>query len=531
MSEVAVATTSPLAAEAALAVIEDGGNAVDAAVAASMASTNTQPGVCALAGGGYAVVWPPDGDPVTIDGYVEMPGRGLAADAPGRGGIRVAMDYGGGLETVIGPGSVAVPGTPAALAEASRRYGRLPWAALLEPSIRAARAGFPLASACHHYLEYSGDVVFSRSPDSRAAIHDDDGRLLAPGDTVHVPHLADSLELIARDGVRAFYEGELAQAIVQHVRAGEGALTLADMAAYRPILRPALTIRTGGWDIATNPPPAIGGAVLGAMLEQLDHETLDDWTEKTVARLIAAMHGALTWRRERLDLAEDPAGEGEALLAAARRGELGRLPALRESGSTVHTSAVDAQGLACAITVSSGYGSGEMPPGTGLWLNNCLGEIELNRRGLVCGPAGTRLPSNMAPTTARSDGRVLAIGTPGAGRITTALCQVLVNFFRLGLGLDAAVAHPRLHVEIRDDGDRVACEPGLPMPDVGLPVRTFDGLSMYFGGVGAVLHDERRGFEIAADPRRAGGVCLGRASPLATPPATDSGPAAGDAAE
>lgn len=524
MSEVAVATTSPLAAEAALAVIEDGGNAVDAAVAASLASTNTEPGVCALAGGGYAVVWPPDGDPVTIDGYVEMPGRGLEPEALGRGGIRVALDYGGGLETIIGPGSVAVPGTPAALAEASRRYGRLPWAALVEPSIRAAREGFPLSSACHHYLEYSGDIVFSRSPDSRAAIHDGEGRLLAAGSTVRVPHLADSLELIAREGVRAFYEGELARAIVEHVRSGEGALTLADMAAYRPILRPALSIRTGGWDIATNPPPAIGGAVLGAMLEQLDHAALDDWSEETAAHLVAAMHGALTWRQERLDLAEDPAAEGEALLAAARRGELADAGLrLRESGSTVHTSAVDEQGLACAITVSSGYGSGEMPPQTGLWLNNCLGEIELNRRGLVCGPPGTRLPSNMAPTTARSDGRVLAIGTPGAGRITTALCQVLINYFRLGMRLDEAVAHPRLHVEIRDEGDRVACEPGLPMPAGPLPVRKFDALSMYFGGVGAVLHDARHGFEIAADPRRAGGVCLGRSK--------SAGPAAADDAE
>ncbi len=519
MSEVAVATTSPLAAEAARRIIEEGGNAVDAAVAASMASTNTEPGVCALAGGGYIVVWPPDGEPVTIDGYVEMPGRGLDPAELGQGGIRVGMDYGGGLETIVGPGSVAVPGTPAAFAEASRRYGQLPWAALVQPSIDAAREGFPLSRPCHHYLTYSGEVVFGRTPDSRTAVHDEQGRLLGPGDTVHVPHLADSLELIAREGVRAFYEGELARAMVEHVRGGGGALTLADMAAYRPLLRPALQVRTGGWEVATNPPPAIGGAVLGAMLEQLDRQDIDAWRPDTVERLIAAMHGALTWRRERLDLAEDPLAEGQALLAAARRGELGRL---RESGSTVHTSTVDDRGLACAITVSSGYGSGEMPRGTGLWLNNCLGEIELNRRGLIAGPPGTRLPSNMAPTAARSDGRTLAIGTPGAGRITTALCQVLVNYFRLGMSLDAAVAHPRVHVEIRDEGDRVAFEPGVPMPEGGLPSRAFDGPDMYFGGVGAVLYDARTGFEIAADPRRTGGVCLAHSTPAGSIPADDA---------
>ena len=160
-----------------------------------------------------------------------------------------------------------------------------------------------------------------------------------------------------------------------------------------------------------------------------------------------------------------------------------------------------------------------MPQGTGLWLNNCLGEIELNRRGLIAGPPGTRLPSNMAPTAARHGTQVLAIGSPGAGRITTALCQVLLNFVSLGMTLAEAVSHPRLHVEIREAGDRVAFEPGLTMPRDGLPQRPFDSLSMYFGGVGAVLHDNGRGFEIAADPRRAGGTCLARTRGLAGPDA------------
>ena len=164
--------------------------------------------------------------------------------------------------------------------------------------------------------------------------------------------------------------------------------------------------------------------------------------------------------------------------------------------------------MACAVTASSGYGSGEMPPGTGLWLNNCLGELELNRRGLAAGPPGVRLPSNMAPSVARREGRVLAAGSPGADRITTALHQFLVNLLQLEMPLEEAVAHPRLHVDMSGKQDRLMAEEGLDLPDVDLPVVSMPGLNMYFGGIGATLVDRKHGFDIASDPRREGGTCI-----------------------
>ena len=153
-----------------------------------------------------------------------------------------------------------------------------------------------------------------------------------------------------------------------------------------------------------------------------------------------------------------------------------------------------------------------MPPGTGLWLNNCLGELELNLDGLDAGPPGRRLPSNMAPSCARSQNAVLAIGSPGADRITTALHQFLINFLQRGLDLGDAVAHPRLHLMIDDDASRIAVEPGLELPDTGVPVVHYDKLSMFFGGVVAALFDEADGYDVAADPRREGGVYVGPAS-------------------
>ena len=148
-----------------------------------------------------------------------------------------------------------------------------------------------------------------------------------------------------------------------------------------------------------------------------------------------------------------------------------------------------------------------MPAGTGLWLNNCLGELELNRHGLEAGPPGKRLPSNMAPGCARSPGKVLAFGSPGADRITTALHQFLVNFLQRDLDLDTAVALPRIHLKIDSETKDVAYEPGIDMPDLQCSTTCFDEISMYFGGVVAALNDNG-GFEVAADPRREGGTVI-----------------------
>ncbi len=175
----------------------------------------------------------------------------------------------------------------------------------------------------------------------------------------------------------------------------------------------------------------------------------------------------------------------------------------------MHTSAVDGEGRGCSITMSSGYRSGVMPPGTGCWLNNSVGEIELNPGGLKALPPGARLSSNMAPTVARrGDGKVLATGSPGADRITTAIFQFLVSYIHFGMPLAEAVAHARLHVEHSADGDRVAVEPGLPTAEIAIEQRHFDAPSMFFGGVGAATWSPESGFAVAGDPRRQGGTAI-----------------------
>jgi len=505
VSDIAVATTSQLAADAAGELAAAGGNAVDCALAAALLTMNTEPGVCALAGSSFITIWPEGGDPVTIDGNVTVPGAGLAPEERGQGAVPVSIHYGGGIETLVGPGSVSIPGSLAAIEHAWKQYGAASWEAIFAPSIRATRDGFDLPAACHYYLGYSGDCIFERSDDGHAALHDEDGSLRDAGSTIVIPHLSDTLDAISREGARLFYEGELAAAISDHCRDGGGALTREDLSSYRAIEREPLRAAIGGWSIATNPAPAIGGAVLTAMLLACSDLQDQVWNRTTLAQLIQTQRACLDFRQRNLDLADDIGEEAARLVKSARTG---RLLSRWTSASTVHTSVVDSTGTGCAITASSGYGSGEMPAGTGLWLNNCLGELELNRRGLDAGPVGSRLPSNMAPTVARCDGSVLAVGSPGADRITTALQQFLINYLQFEMPLEDAIAHPRVHVDTSGAEVRLMAEPGLDLPDSDLPVHLFPELVMYFGGVAAAVFNRNTGLASSADPRREGGTCI-----------------------
>lgn len=186
------------------------------------------------------------------------------------------------------------------------------------------------------------------------------------------------------------------------------------------------------------------------------------------------------------------------------------MAALLGSPSTSHTSTADSEGRVCAVTVSAGYGSGAMPPGTGFWLNNSLGELELNPRGYHGLAPGTRMVSNMAPTTARTRAEALAIGTPGADRITTALSSVLIHHLVDDQALEDAVAAPRLHAEIANETYDVSIESDIAIAGIDpARIRVFPGRSMYFGGVqaAAVRHDGS--LAGAGDARRAGAVATG----------------------
>ncbi len=492
----AIAAGSRLATDAGAAVIAAGGNAVDACMAASLVTLISEPGIVALGAGGFVTVWGPEAPPCTIDGYVTAPGLGGTS---GTNQWDVHVEYGGGVTTGVGPASIGAPGAPAALELAVERYGAIPWRDVVAPAIEVAKRGFPLSPAAHTYLEYTHEAVFGWHPASREVLHDADGKLLPLGSAIRIPGLAESLEQMAVEGTEAFYRGELARRIVEEVRESGGALTAADLAGYRPVEREPLDATIAGWDIVTNPPPAVGGVSLLSMLHLMDEEPVGGWDKEAIERLIAVQTAVLTYRRDHLDPARERTEVALRLLDEVR--DLG-LDWLARSPSTIHTSVVDEEGLACSATFSAGYGSGMMPGGTGIWMNNSLGEKELNERVPRPRP-GERLLSNMAPTVARDgEGRVVAIGSPGADRITTAILQVFLNTAHLNLPLAAAIAHPRLHVDIGHNPPVVVHEPGLHIE--GHPVRTYERLDMYFGGVNAAALHPDGVLEGGADPRRSG---------------------------
>jgi len=495
-----VAAGSQLAADAGAEVAGKGGNAVDAAIAAMFVSMATEPGIVGPGAGGFISVWPKGQEPVVIDAYIEMPGRGLAESDLHKGLERVWLDYGGGVSTYIGYGSVGTPGGIAGLETAWESYGSVSWSELLRPAIAAAATGFPLPIAAAEYLEASRDVVYGWDPLSYEALHNG-GRPIEATELVRIPRLVESLEVIAVGGAAEMYTGSVATKIVAAMKRNGGIVTATDLAVYKPITRQPIVVDHGPWTIATNPAPAVGGATLAALALLAPSDT-STTTQEWLDGYAIAQRDVFEFRLNRLGADQDRVAAARDLLAAAGAGDRSLL---RGSPSTTHSSAVDTTGLACAITMSAGYGSGAMP--AGMWMNNSLGEIELAGQDPHGVEPGTRMVSNMAPTVARhDDGSILAIGSPGADRITTALATTLLRYTDQNLTLQDAVDAPRIHVEMGDE-IRASAEPGAE--PTNMPVNSYRRHSMYFGGVQAASWHPDRGFEGAADPRRTGGIAVG----------------------
>ncbi len=508
MTKVAVAAPSSAALDAGLEVVAEGGNAVDAAVAASIAAMCTEPGIVSLMGGAFVNVWPDDGDPVVVDGNVEMPGRGLDPSRFGQGLRWVDTQYGGGLTLGIGYGAVANSGAVQALSRAVELHGRVPWSRVVQPTARICRDGFSVGAASALYLGIVRESIFGDDSEAHAVVTGADGHTLKAGEVVTNTDLADILELLAAQGPSLFTSGAVGRVLVEQMEEHGGLVTREDLLAYEPEVRRPTMRRLGDWTVALNPPPSVGGPMLAVMLGELAARS-SAWSWDDV---IEIQRRVLAYRLSVHDRSPDLLADGHALLAAVERHGLAGLPT---SASTAHVSAADSDGTACAITMSSGYGAGIAIPGTGMLLNNGLGEPELNRRGPHALAPGTRLASNMAPATARNDaGGCLSAGSPGADRITTSLMQVLGQALLRGVDLTDAIEAPRLHVRFREDGSAVVeHEPDAAIAAAvelsGLPSNEYPSKHMYFGGVGAAQHDGGR-LLAAGDSRRAAAVDVSR---------------------
>jgi gamma-glutamyltranspeptidase/glutathione hydrolase len=500
-----VAAGHPLTAEAGADVLRAGGNAVDAAVACVLMSWVVESPLTGPGAGGYMLVHTPGGEDLLLDFFVAAPGKGL--DDPEPAALE-PIDVRFSAEAVqvfnIGPSSCGVYGSPTGVAEALDRFGTMPLSSLVERPARAAREGVELTPMAASIVAILAPIL-TATPEV-AAIYAPEGRPLRAGETVCMPEVAGLLERLGAEGPRFLYEGETAKRVSDWVLERGGLLTEEDLATYRPIDREPARAEYRGREILTNPPPSSGGILVAYSLDLLERLG----RAHDVRTLVEVMDRT---NRERTDeFVQGLNSEGylerflhkEALESAAS--EIGS-----RLGSTTHVSVLDADGACASVTCSNGSCSGVVVPGTGMHLNNMLGEEDLNPGGFHRHEPGRRIPSMMAPTVVLREGGVEAVlGSAGSNRIRSAVLQTILRVVADGLPAQKAVDAPRVHYE----GDVVEAEPGIDesaltaLEQEGWRVQRFRERNLYFGGVQAAARDASTGeLSGGGDPRR-GGVAI-----------------------
>lgn len=517
-----------------VAVLQAGGNAVDAAVATAFALAVTLPQAGNLGGGGFLLVRPAGGaPPQALDFRETAPSkatRGLFLDPDGEVDKRLAR---------YSHRSVGVPGSVAGYADALARWGSWPLDRVIEPAIALARDGFAMPRSLARDISRSLDRL-QRWPQTRAVVAKPDGGAYEPGEPFRQPDLANTLALIARDGPDGFYRGPIAVAIADEMRRHDGLIDEADLDGYRTVVREPVRGSYRGAEIVSMPPPSSGGALLIQMLNVLEDWPVGEFGFGSAAllhRMAEAMRRAYADRFRHL---ADPAFHdvplagltskdyAEALRASIdlRRATESRTlgpgdPSVYESANTTHLSVMDRDGAAVALTttLNFAFGTGIVAEGTGIFLNNEMDDFSArpgaaNGFGLVQGEentiqAGKRPLSSMAPTLVLDGpGTVIATGGQGGSRIITSVLQFLVNTLDHGMNLAEASLAPRIHHQwlpdelVVEDGfspDTLALLEGMGhRVVVRRPTATVQGVRR--------APDGYRGF---ADPRRPGGLAAG----------------------
>ena len=490
----AVACGHPVTAAAATEVLRDGGNAFDAVVAAQCAACVCEPILASLAGGGFLLAHPASGDPVLYDFFVQTP---LAKQVPDSLDFYdIEVDFGGvRQEFHIGVGAAATPGYVRGLFDVHADLCRLPMARLMQPAIDAARTGVRVTPLQAYMLDTVAPICCANE-DVRGVYAAGGERPLGEGDILRQGELAASFEALRDEGADVFYAGEMAASLVELCRAG-GQIRPGDLASYRTIRREPLALRYRGARIATNPLPSTGGVLIALTLGLLE-DTEPETETRRIANLADAMRLTNQARLESGTVAEFDA----ELVARYRDAMQGRAQARR---GTTHISVADGEGNLAAMTVSNGEGCGRFIPGTGIPLNNMLGEEDINPGGFHNWTPDSRLASMMAPTFVETADQRLVLGTGGSKRIRSAIVQAIDHLVRAGLSPDAAVGAPRLHVE----GDLLNLESGFTPETESLLEDAFDDVehwgrrNLFFGGV-HIAGEQHGRFLAIGDPRRGG---------------------------
>lgn len=473
-----VVSTSELASQVGIDVLQKGGNAVDAAVAVALALAVTWPAAGNLGGGGFMLLRRADGTTEIIDYRERAPlaaRRDMYLDARGR----LIPEA-----STIGYLAAAVPGTVAGLALARERHGKLPWADLVRPARRLAEEGFSLNYQTVLGLRQHADLL-GRFPDSRR-IFLKDGKLYQVGERLVQRELGETLARLEKNGPREFYEGETARRLVEDMKRHGGLLTLADLKEYQPTLRQPLRGTYRGHEILTMPPPSSGGPILLEMLNMLERYPLAELGHNSAEELhvvVEVMRRAFADRAVHLgdaDFVKVPvagliakpyaaklaAGIDRARASTSDEVKAGAPPSAgpEESRETTHFTVVDAEGnvVTNTYTLNGSFGAGATATGLGFLLNNEMDDFTskvgvANAYGVIQGENNAIAPrkrplSSMTPTIVLKDGKLLmAVGSPGGPTIINTVLQVLINVIDFGMNLQQAIDQPRIHHQWRPD--------------------------------------------------------------------------------
>lgn len=530
-----VVSAHPLASQAGLEVLRQGGNAVDAAVATTLAISVVEPFSAGIGGGGFLLLHQANqADMKALDFRERAPlkaTKNMYLDAQGK--VRPDASIDGYL-------SVGVPGTVAGLYQVHRHYGKLPWAKLVAPSIRYAQDGFVVSQKFVSAVESRKEAILS----NRAAtqVFTRNGKLYQAGDKLVQRDLARTLQAIATNP-QSFYTGNIARAIASDMAKNGGLITLEDLKTYKPIWRTPVCGTFRQARVCSMPPPSSGGVHLLQILNIIGATDFKSsgWHNPNVLHLmVEAMRIAYADRSQYLgdpDFVKVPVQQLISPEYAAQRRQEIRMDRSRsstavkpvnkatlerfttkESPDTSHLTVVDAQRNAVSLTftVNYGFGSGVVTPGTGILLNDEMDDFAAapgvpNAYGLVGGEANAIAPrktplSSMTPTIVTQNNRLkMATGAPGGSTIITTVLQIILNVLAYDMDAGAAVSAPRIHHQWLPDELRV--EP------FGLDVATIAELRRRghkveerspWGNANAIVVTSDGKLEGAADPRGEG---------------------------
>jgi gamma-glutamyltranspeptidase/glutathione hydrolase len=521
-----VVAAHPLAAEAGLAMLKSGGNAVDAAVAAAFALNAAEPFASGIGGGGFMVIYSAAAKKTTVVNFRE---KAPAAASPemfkGKGEKQSEWRQERGT-------AVGVPGMLAGWNYALGKYGTKSLAEAAARAIEIAETGFAVGPTFSQINKDEYEKLLKNAGDDTRYLNG--GIPFEPGEIFKNPELAATLKRIVREGIDVFYKGDIARKIVAAVRAKDGIMTLEDLGAYRPVEVAPLRGSYKGFEIYAAPPPAVGGLHIFQLLNIAEGWPLKDWGHNSPAyihHLSEAMRFIFA-DKEHYDgdpdftamplarlLSKDYAREVRSKIRPDRTaGSYGFGvfdPVQDKKENTTHVGVIDKDGNIVALTqsINDFFGTGIVPEGTGFLLNDHMADFSVDP-GSLNAPRPSRRPvSNMGPLIMVKDGRpFLTLGSPGGTRIFPSLAQILINIVDFGMPLDEAIEAPRFFSysaggKIRD----LSVEPRIPEPilaalrALGHTIALKEPYDKYFGGAqGIMISRDKKILWGGADSRRDG---------------------------